>query len=340
MAANNPNEPRSHHYLPQSYQRAWCSSSGTVAVRRRGSHRIFETGTVAVGAELHLYGKGMDALWRERNFGLLESQWPTLRTELIGTGHVHGRNKSMVATFMALQVARTREHLARTTVSAQLADFTDERPISKGKVKDFFALRLRHDADDIEVEAAWTLVNYELTLGQPTVDEAFSISMDIAVQKLAPLFENLNWRVETVDQPVLWTSDRPVMPWRPPTERDAFEGVGYQDSSEIRMPLSPTAMLIAERVYSGSPKRVPLSRFHEYNRDIARQCYEFIVCTPGRTTRLRDLPLADRRPAVRFHIGPGFEVAPDGTETQTNDVLHTWVPLRDSDIHDEKLSEP
>lgn len=132
MAANNPNEPRSHHYLPQSYQRAWCSSSGTVAVRRRGSHRIFETGTVAVGAELHLYGKGMDALWRERNFGLLESQWPTLRTELIGTGHVHGKNKSMVATFMALQIARTREHLARTTVSAQLAEFTDERPISKG----------------------------------------------------------------------------------------------------------------------------------------------------------------------------------------------------------------
>jgi hypothetical protein len=307
-----------------------------VTVRRRGSHRTFETGTVTVGAEFHLYGKGIEALWREKNFGLLESQWPALRTELITTGHVHGHNRSMVAAFMALQVARTREHLARATVSAQLADFTEERPISKEWVREFLKTRLRHDADETEVEAAWSLVNYELTLGQPTVDEAFWISMDVAVRQMAPLFESRNWRVETVDQPVLWTSDRPVMPWRPPSERDSFEGVGYGDSDEVRMPLSPTAMLIVEPVYSVRPKHVPLSRFHDYNRDIARQCYEFIVCTPGRSARLQKLALADRRPAVRFHIGPGFEVAPDGTKRQTNDILHTWIPLRDSGIPDEQ----
>jgi len=124
VTAQRANEPKNHHYLPQSYQRAWCSNSGTVTVRRRGSQRTFDTGTVAVGAELHLYGKGIEALWREKNFGLLESKWPALRTELITTGHVHGQNRPMVATFMALQVARTREHLTRTTVSAQLAEFT------------------------------------------------------------------------------------------------------------------------------------------------------------------------------------------------------------------------
>jgi hypothetical protein len=241
----------------------------------------------------------------------------------------------MVAAFMALQVARTREHLTRTTLSAQLAAYTDERPIPRKAVRAFLLKRLRHDADDTEVEAAWSLTNYELSLGQPTVDEAFSISMDIAVRQMAPLFENLHWRVETLDQPVLWTSDRPVMPWRPPTERDAFEGVGYGESDEVRMPLSPTAMLIAERSYSASPKRVSVSRFHDYNRDIARQCYEFIVCMPGRSSRLRNLPLADRRPAVRFDTGPGFRIAPDGTETPMNDVLHTWVPLRDAGLPDD-----
>jgi hypothetical protein len=334
--ARDASHPQNHHYLPQTYQRAWCSSSGEVTIRRRGSRRTFDTGTVAVGAERHLYGTGVEALWRERQFGLLESRWTALRTELVTTGHVHGQNRAMVATFMALQVARTREHLTRTTLSAQIAAYTDERPIPRNAVRAFLLKRLRHDADDTEVEAAWSLANYELSLGQPTVDKAFSISMDIAVRQMAPLFENLHWRVETLDQPVLWTSDRPVMPWRPPTERDAFEGVGYGECDEIRMPLSPAAMLIAELSYSGSPKRVSVSRFHDYNRDIARQCYEFIVCTPGRSSRLRDLPLADRRPAVRFNIGPGFRIAPDGTQTPMNDVLHTWVPLRDGGVPDER----
>lgn len=121
---------KNHHYLPQTYQRAWCSALGTVGgPATRQGRPTFDTGTVAVGAEAHLYGDGIEALWRERNFGLLESQWPALRQELIATGHLREKNRSMVAMFMALQIARTREHLARTTLSAQLAAFTDERPI-------------------------------------------------------------------------------------------------------------------------------------------------------------------------------------------------------------------
>lgn len=259
MTAQRANEPKNHHYLPQSYQRAWCSNSGTVTVRRRGSQRTFDTGTVAVGAELHLYGKGIEALWREKNFGLLESKWPALRTELITTGNVHGQNRSTVATFRALQVARTREHLTRTTVSAQLAEFTGERPISKDKVREFIKIRLRHDPDDTEVDAAWSLVNYELTFGQPTVDEAFSISMDVAVRQMAPLFENLNWRVETVDQPVLWTSDRPVMPWRTPTERDSFEGsaMGSRPRSACRSARPPCSSRSGSIRVARSPYRCP-----------------------------------------------------------------------------------
>lgn len=332
MAAPTTSEPKCHHYLPQTYVAAWRGAADAVTVRRRDSSRTFDTGTAVVGVERHLYGKGAAAVWREKNFGLLESQWPALRTELVTTGHAHGQNKTKIATFMALQVARTREHLLRTTVSAELAAFTDERPISQAKVKDFFRVHLRQEAGDAEVEAAWSLVNYELSLGIPSIDEAFSISMDVAIRHMAPLFENLHWRVEQTRDPVLWTSDRPVMPWRPPSERDAFEGVGYQDADEIRMPLSPTAVLIAQRRYATGLRQVTSSRFHDYNGDIARQCYEFVVCTPGRKSRLEKLELADRRPAVRFHVGPGFEVGPDGTETRTNDVLHSWVPLRDDGV--------
>ena len=52
------------------------------------------------------------------------------------------------------------------------------------------------------------------------------------------------------------------------------------------MPLSPVAMLILRRqpsIESGTGR--PAS-FHDYNADIALQCYEFIVCVPGRRGRL------------------------------------------------------
>ena len=37
-------EPKRHHYLPQSYVRALCNSSGRVSVRRRGTDNTFHNG--------------------------------------------------------------------------------------------------------------------------------------------------------------------------------------------------------------------------------------------------------------------------------------------------------
>jgi hypothetical protein len=119
------------------------------------------------------------------------------------------------------------------------------------------------------------------------------------------------------------------MPWRPPSPRDRFDGVGYGDADEIRMPLSPTAMLVLQRSFTSSPKHAPTSRFHNYNEDIARQCYELILCSPGRRTRLAQATLARHRAAVRFHIGPGTEVKADGSKVPMNDIIHTWIPIRD-----------
>jgi len=116
----------------------------------------------------------------------------------------------------------------------------------------------------------------------------------------------LHWRVETVDAPILWTCDRPLMPWRPPSAKDRYEGLRYANADEIRMPLSPVAMLILRRQASVSPVQVDKRRFHDYNADIALQCYEFVVCLPGRRGRLDNANIVRNRPAVRFHIGLGL----------------------------------
>jgi hypothetical protein len=180
----------------------------------------------------------------------------------------------------------------------------------------FIRERHGHEPEDAEVEAAWSLATFEIMHeSPPSFDDAFSISMDMATTQLAPVLDALHWRVEVADEPILWTSDSPVMPWRPPSPKDGFESVGYADSDEIRMPLSPVAMLVLDRRSSQSPSRVGTGRFHHYNADIALQCYEFLVCSPGRRGRLKKIPLARNRPAVRFHIAAGLGVAADGAES-------------------------
>jgi hypothetical protein len=118
------------------------------------------------------------------------------------------------------------------------------------------------------------------------------------------------------------------MPWRPPSVRDRYEGLGYANADEVRMPLSPVAMLILRRQASVSPVQVDKRRFHDYNADIALQCYEFIVCVPGRRGRLDNANIIRNRPAVRFHIGPRVEDIGDGTELAMGDVIQKWIPLR------------
>jgi hypothetical protein len=70
------------------------------------------------------------------------------------------------------------------------------------------------------------------------------------------------------------------------------------------------------------------ARFHHYNTDIALQCYEFVVCSPGRRARLHSALLAPSRPAVRFHTAPGVRGAPDGSRSPMGDVIHMRIPSR------------
>jgi hypothetical protein len=134
-----------------------------VVVRRRGDDSSYRPSIRNVGVETGLYGKGPAALWRERNFGQLEEAWPSLRDRLISNGDLNGADRDQAGLFMALQIARTREHIAQTTFEVELAEFTEERPPSRETVRAFIRQRHRHDPDDAEVEGAWTLAAIALT---------------------------------------------------------------------------------------------------------------------------------------------------------------------------------
>ena len=50
--------PKRHHFVPETYLRAWCDVDGRVAVRRRDRDKTFLTNPVNVGVEARLYGDG------------------------------------------------------------------------------------------------------------------------------------------------------------------------------------------------------------------------------------------------------------------------------------------
>lgn len=185
---------------------------------------------------------------------------------------------------------------------------------------------------DAEVEAAWTIVTYVLSRGEPpSRDEVLGMVLDVAVKELAPRLSNMKWVVETCRKRILFTSDRPVMHWRPKSSRDAFEGVGLENADEIRLPLKPCNLLVFCRQGDTlAPKRVEPKRFIEVNEDIAAQCFEFVVAGPSRLDRLRDLRMADRLPSVRFNMAPGVRRTSDGRDEPMGDILHMWIPVRET----------
>ena len=80
--------------------------------------------------------------------------------------------------FMALQIARTREHIAHSAFTSELAEFTDERPLSREVVRSFIIERHGHKPEDPEVEAAWTLATYEMKESVPSFDQAFHLDRE------------------------------------------------------------------------------------------------------------------------------------------------------------------
>ena len=318
------------HFVPACYLRAWANDNDQVAMRRRGSPKAPTPNVNNVAVDAGIYGRGDAGQSREKIFGRLEEAWPELRTALISKGGaVNSEIRASVSLFAAVQLARTREHVAQIEFLNSFAQYSTRRPVTREDIRTFLAEKhLRCPPSDREVEAAWTYAYVTFNQGEPpSKDEVMGILLGSAVKEIGPRLARYGWIVEHCRKPMLFTNDRPVMCWRPRSLRDRFEGVGVETAEEIRMPLTPQNLLVIRPTGGANGiEDVQPRRFDRVNAAVASQCHEFVVATPGSAERLKLLPLAVHRPVLRFDMAPGIQKFPDGREEPMGDILHTWVP--------------
>jgi Protein of unknown function (DUF4238) len=149
-----------------------------------------------------------------------------------------------------------------------------------------------------------------------------------SVDQLVPVLLDRWWTLEIARKPRLITSDCPLVIWRKPSPRDAYEGVGVGNAQEVRFPLDPRKQLVLTPTGSSLVRVIEPKRVRACNVDIAGGCHRFIVGHPDRRNALHEVPLTSKRPVLRFNTGPGYERRPDGTMAYLGEVLHMWVPRR------------
>lgn len=307
------------HFVPRTYLRAWADSDEQVAYRRRDADKAATPNISRVAVTGGIYGEGQLGEAREQAFKQLEDEWAELRDELITQRDLNGDRRKLLAVFMAVQLMRTLKHSNSVNFISAVAATTDERPIPQEAVRQFLRDLDKAEPDDNEVEAAWTYIR--AAPGIPTRDLAFSVSMDVALREIAPRLQARTWTVRKFRKPTLMTNDCPVHAWRRPTEDPRVGGIGIENADEVRFPLTPGALLVMTRLGEAAGN----ASARTVNAEICRQCHQFVVASPEAKPTLDELALPKRPPRLRFRLGGGYALAPDGTDEYLGEVFHMYV---------------
>jgi hypothetical protein len=149
-----------------------------------------------------------------------------------------------------------------------------------------------------------------------------------SVAFIGPIIADLNWTLELDRKEQLITSDGPLIIWRKPSYRDAFEGVGVSNADELRFPLDPGKQLVITKRLRTQTARITSERSRACSADVASSCHHFIVGRPNQMSLVRQVRLSAHRPVLRFNRGPLYVPSPSGLRKTDGEVLHTWIQRR------------
>jgi len=325
--ANQP-PPRLHHFVPRFYL-ARFARGRRLLVKRRDASRAFRSSVDKIAAENDLYTvfepDGSRNVKYEHLLGKLErAAAPAMAMLAAGRlPRAGSAEREGLSAFVALQAARTPETRDRLLFPSDLMKHVGREDFDENDVRSYLSdVHLKFEPDDDEVRAATDWVKGIVAMGTVVKeDEWIEIMFSSALATLGPSIAGLSWSLEISSSADFLTSDNPVAPWRAPSARDAFEGVGIGTADETRFPVSSSTLLVLTRGGSEDIRKVGVDRVKSVNAHLAARCRSAVYGDPEGTA-IREARLAPHRPAVRFHEGPGYD--PDGNFI--DDIIHVWIP--------------
>lgn len=328
--------PKRHHYVPRMYLGRFARQD-QVFVRRRDG-KSFTANCINVAVESGFYdvraSNEADAPSKvvEETLADVEGRVGAAFEEIDCTGappQVGSENRDALATYLALQMTRTPEQRERTLFPERLAEYLGDRELTREAVAEYLRdVHLGFAPSESEAQGAFDFANVALRDRGVLTPEFAMSAMFRSVTEIAPRLHDLSWSVEHERKRRFIASDTPLVVWRPPTRRDAYEGVGVANADELRFPLDPEKQLVLSRKQRAPSCRVTPDRAAACNADTATGCHRFIVGDPAEARRINALPLAPHRPVLRFNTGPLYERSPDGQDVYKGEVIHAWVPRR------------
>lgn len=136
-------------------------------------------------------------------------------------------DREVLSAYLALQFTRTPEHRERVLYPERLAEFLAERKLSKDLVAEYLhQVHLGFRPSVQEIQGAFDYA--AIVLGQQG-DLTPRLAIDLmfrGAEQLAPVVDALHWTIEYDRKARFITSDSPLVPWRRPSWRDQYEGVG------------------------------------------------------------------------------------------------------------------
>ncbi len=322
------------HQVPRGYLNRF-GDDGAVLVRWRDG-KVYRTGTRAVAVECGFYDlpdghggtwSGVEALLADADGAAVTAMRSIDASGLPpATG---SEERGAMSEFIALQMTRTTAKREQAMFPERYASWAGDRPLTQELVAEYLEREhLGFTPTDGEARGAWILLTKALEDGPAETRFAIELMMQM-VFALVPRLDAMHWTLEEDRKGRLITSDTPAVLWRTPSKRDEVEGIGIDNTDEIRFPLDPHKQLVLSKRLRTATARITPERVRSCNADMANACHRFLVAHPAQLTQIESLRLTARHAVIRFNTGPMFVPNEGGggyRRKAGSEVLQVWHP--------------
>lgn len=280
--------PRRHHLVPKFYLRRFAKHERVRVRPRDFGKKAFETHVENASVRSHYYTVDLKDGTRSTAIEKMLSEVEGAAADVfrgLDNGVIpSGEAREMFSFYMTLQMTRTQSQ--RKTMdemgTAVVRRLLEIAPIAMAR--DLFVKRTGHEPrdDELERERAQIRAQAKSAILEGTQNNHIEAMLTNA-RDLAPLLGERGWSVIDFGEPLLLTSDNPVLPYSPPSEIPAGWGVGIANAAFVAYPLDPQhALFMYRREFGPVPPRQSATRKEAagMNRDVALQAEDWIFEHP------------------------------------------------------------